>query len=85
VLWFEPGVAVCRELGADPWSTLASGTLLAVFPKRAAAAALQAFAEQGHIAAAIGRVEPGSGVHDGGGRLIPWSERDEVDRVLLDS
>ncbi len=32
VLWFEPGVAVCRALGADPWATLASGTLLAAFP-----------------------------------------------------
>ena len=85
VLWFEPGVAVCRALGADPWSTLASGTLLAAFPAPAAAAALQALAEQGHTAAAIGRVEPGSGVHDGDGRLIPWLERDEVDRVLLDS
>ena len=32
VLWFEPGRAVCRSLGADPWGTLASGTLLAAFP-----------------------------------------------------
>ena len=35
VLWFEPGVRVCREVGCDPWSTLASGTLLAAFPHAA--------------------------------------------------
>lgn len=84
VLWFEPGLAVCRALGADPWSTLASGTLVAVFPPDAADAALAAFAEQGHPAALIGRVEEGSGVYDGGGRPLPWSERDEVARLLAE-
>jgi hydrogenase expression/formation protein HypE len=47
VLWFEPGISVCQALGADPWSTLASGTLLAVFPPEAAATALPALADQG--------------------------------------
>ncbi len=32
VLWFEPGVALCDAVGADPWGVLASGTLLAAFP-----------------------------------------------------
>jgi hydrogenase expression/formation protein HypE len=31
VLWFYPGTAVCDALGADPWATLASGSLLAAF------------------------------------------------------
>src|SRR5207237_5230234 len=51
VLWLEPGIAVCRAVGADPWSTLASGTLLAVFPREAVDQALSAFDEHGHRAA----------------------------------
>jgi hydrogenase expression/formation protein HypE len=82
VLWFEPGIAVCQALGADPWSTLASGTLLAVFPPEAAATALPAFADQGHRVAIIGTTEPGSGVIDTDGDAIPWPERDEVARLL---
>jgi hydrogenase expression/formation protein HypE len=84
VLWFEPGVAVCRALGADPWSTLASGTLLAAFPAETVEVALQALAERGHAAAVIGRAEMGAGVRDADGRSIRWRERDEVDRVLLE-
>jgi hydrogenase expression/formation protein HypE len=82
VVWFEPGLAVCRALGADPWSTLASGTLLAVFPPDASERALSAFAERGHQAAAIGTVEPGNGLQDAEARAIPWPERDEVARLL---
>ena len=44
VLWFEPGLAVCEALGCDPWSTLASGTLLAAFASEKAESALTAFA-----------------------------------------
>jgi hydrogenase maturation factor len=83
VLWFEPGVAVCRALGADPWATLASGTLLAAFPADVAESALRALTASGHPAAAVGRAEPGSGVRDDEGRPIPWPDRDDVDRVLL--
>lgn len=82
VLWFEPGVAVCRALGGDPWSTLASGTLLAAFPAEAAEGAVAAFAERGHRAAAIGTAEPGSGVRDAEGRPLPWPDRDEVARIV---
>jgi hydrogenase expression/formation protein HypE len=85
VLWFEPGIAVCRALGADPWATLASGTLLAAFAGEAAQAALGAFADHGHPAAAIGRAEPGSGLHDEEGVAVAWPERDEVDRLLSGS
>lgn len=82
VLWFEPGLAVCGALGADPWSTLASGTLLAAFPPTGAATARAALARHGYDAAAIGIAEPGSGVADAGGQPIPWPARDEVDRIL---
>jgi hydrogenase maturation factor len=82
VLWFEPGLAVCRALGADPWSTLASGTLVAVFAPDAADAALAAFAEHEQPAALIGDVEEGSGVYHRDGRPLPQSDRDEVARLL---
>ena len=82
ILWFEPGLAVCRALGADPWSTLASGSLLAVFPATVAEAALAELAGHQHTAAAVGVVEPGSGVHDIVGAAIPWPDRDEVARLL---
>ena len=82
VLWFEPGLAVCRALGADPWSTLASGSLLAVFPSTLAGPALLDLSARRHPAAAIGIVENGSGVHDIAGTAIPWPDRDEVARLL---
>jgi hydrogenase expression/formation protein HypE len=82
VLWFEPGVEVCRVLGADPWATLASGALLAGFPPEAAGIAIQRLREAGHAAAAIAFAEPGSGVQDEEGTQIPWPERDEVARLL---
>jgi hydrogenase expression/formation protein HypE len=81
VLWFEPGVAVCRAVGADPWATLASGALLATFPESAVEGALLALASEGHEAAAIGRAEAGSGVCDAQGQAIAWPERDEVARL----
>ena len=85
ILWFEPGLVVCRALDADPWSTLASGSLLAVFPATVAEAALAELAGHQHTAAAVGVVEPGSGVHDIVGAAIPWPDRDEVARLLASS
>ncbi len=82
VLWFEPGRAVCLALGADPWATLASGTLLAALPAERAESALRAFASRGHLAAAIGIAESGSGVDDDEGHPLPWPQRDEVARIL---
>ena len=84
VLWFAPGLALCRALGADPWATLASGSLLAAFSAARAEAAVQALADHGHPVAAIGRVEQGSGVHTNDLREILWPERDELDRILVD-
>jgi len=82
VLWFEPGISVCQALGADPWSTLASGTLLAVFPPEVAEAALSTFAQHRHQAAIIGTAEPGAGVIDTDNDQLSWPERDEVARLL---
>ncbi len=82
VLWFEPGTEVCRALGAEPWSTLASGSLLAAFSPDRAESALRVLVARGHRAAAIGGAESGSGVSDIEGNPIPWPERDEVARLL---
>jgi hydrogenase expression/formation protein HypE len=82
VIWFPPGLAVCEALGANPWSTLASGTLLATFPPGAVDSALAAFVGAGHEAAIIGRVEAGNGVETEGGEAIPYADRDEVARLL---
>jgi len=82
VRWFEPGVAVCRALRADPWATLASGSLLATFPPRQSGRALTELTALGHEAAAIGVVVVGRGVRDTTGVLITWPDRDEVARVL---
>lgn len=82
VLWFEPGLAVCRALGADPWATIASGSLLATFPRERVAGALEAMSTLGRPAAAIGVIEPDVGVRATNGTAIEWPERDEVARVL---
>ncbi|HZR93660.1 MAG TPA: AIR synthase related protein [Gaiellaceae bacterium] len=82
VLWFEPGLAVCRAVGADPWSTLASGTLLAAFAPDLAEPALTALRQAGHRAARLGLAERGAGVSDETGEPIPWPDRDEVARLL---
>jgi hydrogenase maturation factor len=84
VLWFEPGRAVCRALGADPWGTLASGTLLAALAAGRAAAACEQLARRGTPARVIGRAEEGAGVVREDGRPLPVFERDEVARVLGD-
>lgn len=82
VLWFEPGVEVCTALGADPWATLASGTLLAAFPRDVAENALETLARENHASAVVGHAEAGAGVVDASGRPIDWPSRDEVARLL---
>jgi hydrogenase maturation factor len=82
VLWFEPGVTVCQALGADPWSTLASGTLLAAFPAEAAEEAASAFEAAGHAVAVLASVEPGRGIVASDGTPMSPRERDEVARIL---
>jgi len=82
VLWFEPGLAVCAALAADPWGTLASGTLLAAFPAEQADAACGSLAARGVPARAIGTALPGHGIEHSDGRPLPRFDRDEVTRVL---
>ncbi len=82
VLWFDPGVALCQALGADPWATLASGALLAAFDPAAARAAAEALHAQGWMVATVAEAEPGSGVVDIDERPIPWPKRDEVSRIF---
>jgi hydrogenase expression/formation protein HypE len=82
VLWFEPGRAVCRALGADPWGALASGALLGAFAPERAAAACEALAKRGIPAHVIGRAESGRGVVLSGGAPLAEFARDEVARVL---
>ena len=82
ILWFGPGVAVCRAVGADPWATLASGSLLAAFAPNDAAGAVETLAARGHAVAVIGAAEEGQGVRDLVGQPIGWPARDEVVRVL---
>lgn len=84
VLWFEPAALVCRELGCDPWATLASGTLLAAFPAEAAEAAVSTLSARGHAAAVIGTVEAGAGVCHSDGSPFAWPERDEVARLFAE-
>lgn len=82
VLWFPPGLAVCRALGADPWATLASGTLLVAVEERRAEAVLSGLSARGYPACRIGVAENGSGICDLEGRPIEAPERDEVARLL---
>ena len=81
-LWFEPGRAVCAALGADPWGTLASGTLLAALPPERAREACRALENEGAAARVIGSAEEGSGVFHVDGSELRAPARDEVARVL---
>jgi len=84
VLWFEPGRVVCDALGADPWGTLASGTLLAALPAERAGPLCRELEARGVPARAIGRAVRGRGVERKDGRPLPRFDRDEVARVLAD-
>jgi hydrogenase expression/formation protein HypE len=83
-IWFEPGRVVCEALGADPWGTLASGTLLAALPFEPADALCRELTLRGVPAHAIGKAVPGRGVETAGGRPLPRFDRDEVARVLAE-
>jgi len=84
MLWFEPGVILCRAAGLDPWATLASGSLLATFGPDNVKAALAAFQAGDHAAAAVATVEDGTGVCDIAGRPLAMPERDEIARLFDD-
>ncbi len=82
VPWFEPGVEICRRLGADPWGTLASGALLAAFPTELAESARAALEAPGRPAAIIGRALAGRRVADQDGTALARYEADEISRIL---
>jgi hydrogenase maturation factor len=84
VLWFEPGRAACKALGADPWGALASGALLAAFPPDRAAYACKLLEDRGIPARRIGKAVSGSGVLRSDRSPLPTFPRDEVARVLGD-
>ena len=83
VLWFEPGAALCRAVGADPWGTLASGALLAAFPPERAELAFASLASGGRGVARLATAGPGDEVrllgHD---HPLHRYERDELSRAL---
>jgi hydrogenase maturation factor len=83
VLWFEAGVAVCAAVGANPWGTLASGALLASFPRDQVDEVLRTLRAHGHAAAQIGTATRESQrVRLEDGSALPAFERDELSRVL---
>jgi hydrogenase maturation factor len=82
VAWFEPGLELCRALGADPWATLASGSLLAAFRQTEAGHAIDRLRLEGHRASMIAVAGSGQGVYDRAGRLMERPGRDEVARLL---
>ena len=75
IYWFAPGLAVCRALGVDPWTALASGALLAVLSPERATTTLERLRLSGYKAVEIGRAEIGAGVVDRFDRQLggrPW-------------
>ncbi len=82
ILWFEPGLELCRAAGADPWGTLASGTLLACFSHELEQRARETMATEGYAVREIARVESGRGVWRRDGQPLARFERDELSRVL---
>lgn len=80
--WYAPAVAVVEAAGADVWSTLASGTVLATFGPDDADAAVSELRRLGHVVAVVGEAKEGQGVTDVSGAQVPWPDRDEVARLL---
>jgi hydrogenase expression/formation protein HypE len=82
VLWFEPGLQLCRALGADPWRTLASGSMLAAFRPADADRAIERLIRDGYQASPIASAVDGDAVQDREGRRLEKPDRDEVARLL---
>jgi hydrogenase expression/formation protein HypE len=82
VAWYAPAVAVVEAAGANPWFTLASGTVLATFAADQADAAIRELWRLGHVAAVVGETREGQGVTDLSGAEVPRPNRDEVARLL---
>ncbi|MEZ3115134.1 AIR synthase-related protein [Halobaculum sp. MBLA0147] len=67
-------LAVADALDVDPWACTTSGTLLLAVAPDAVDAVLDAFADRGTRAAAVGEVSAGSGVYLDGERVEPPAE-----------
>lgn len=85
VLWYEPGIAICDAVGADPWGMLASGTLLAAFSPDRVEEAANELALAGYDVARIAIAATGDGVRFSDGQNLPRYERDELSRILTRS
>ena len=85
VLWYEPGIAICDAVGADPWGMLASGTLLAAFSPDRVEEAANELVLAGYDVARIAMAATGDGVRFADGQNLPRYERDELSRILTRS
>ncbi len=81
VLWNAPAAEIVSAAGADPWRTLASGTVLATFAAGSVQHAVASLRALGHQASVIGEALVGGGVVDRNGAAIATVERDEVARL----
>lgn len=81
VLWNATAVQIVRAAGADPWRTLASGTVLATFAAANVQGAVSSLRALGHQASVIGEALIGGEVVDRDGAPIATAERDEVARL----
>jgi hydrogenase maturation factor len=54
VLWFDPGVQLCRACGLDPWGAIASGTVIASFAPEIAGSAIASLGDAGFTCHDIG-------------------------------
>ncbi len=82
VLWFEPGIRICKALNLNPWGVLASGTLLAGFPSSIVDSACHRLHLDGFSATVIAVAENGRGVRLADGTNLVRFERDELSRPL---
>jgi hydrogenase expression/formation protein HypE len=81
IAWYPPAVAVIEAAGANVWSTLASGTLLATFGADKASKAVTELRRLGHLVAVVGESREGRGVTARSGVPVVWPDRDEVARL----
>jgi hydrogenase maturation factor len=72
----------CHAAAADPWATLASGTLLAAFDASQTAHAREASSAWANKAAVIAAAENGEAVINESEQPLAWPERDGLSRVF---
>lgn len=78
---------LCRSLGVDPWSTIASGALLLTVRPDSCAQVLEAVGRLGIDIGVIGQVRLGSGVamrSSAGETELPWPARDALATLFVE-